>query len=67
MSKKKFNHQWDRVKKTDLSENETKRQSANKSILTNDVFLNACKLCNINPTSRQASKWNNKKGKAFKY
>ena len=33
---------------------------------TNKEFLAACDLVGIKPTTRQASKYRNKKGKAFK-
>ena len=34
-------------------------------IRSNENFINACNFAGINPTSRQASKYRNKKGLAF--
>lgn len=43
------------------------KTQANKSTLKNKEFLWACKEAGIEPTKRQASKWNNKRGKAYNY
>lgn len=47
----------------------TKRYEAmsvrNKAVKENDVFGKACELAGIPVTDRQASKWNNGKGKAL--
>ena len=32
---------------------------------TDTLFQNACKLAGLKPTTRQASKWRNEKGKAY--
>jgi hypothetical protein len=33
---------------------------------TDQAFISACGKVGIDPTKRQASKWRNKKGKAYK-
>ncbi len=66
-SKKKAGQQWDRVSGEDLHGFNVGRANKNKSIMTNDIFIQACKKVNLMPTKRQASKWNNKKGLAYKY
>ena len=33
---------------------------------TNKKFKEFCKIANVNPTTRQASKWRNQKGTAYK-
>lgn len=67
MSKKKFNHQWERVVGTPVSEDELKRQNANKSIMNNEIFLKACENAGVPVTKRQGQKYNNKKGKAYRF
>jgi hypothetical protein len=32
---------------------------------TSPVFIRACEIAGVEPTKRQASKWHNKKGRAF--
>lgn len=65
MAKQKINIQWDRVQRTSPNAEEVRRRDANRSILTNDVFLQACKEAKVSPTTRQARKWNNGKGAAL--
>jgi len=37
----------------------------NKGTMSDPVFLKACKLAKVEPTKRQASKWNNGYGAAY--
>ncbi len=39
----------------------------NKEFLKDKAFLECCKKANIEPSKRQASKFRNKKGIAYKY
>ena len=34
---------------------------------SNELFQEVCKISQIEPTARQASKWRNKKGSAYKF
>lgn len=65
-TKKKNGQQWDRVSGEDLHTFNKDKANKNKSIMSNDIFIQACKNVNIPVTKRQANKWNNKKGLAFK-
>jgi len=58
---------WDRVQKTPVPKEELARRNRNTAILTNALFLQACESVGTEPTKRQASKWNNKKGLAYKF
>lgn len=64
MAKRKLNHQWERVKRTKLEPKYkvTNREFAQK----NKEFIEICVNAGVEPTSRQASKYRNKKGLAFK-
>ena len=66
MRTKDAGKQWDRVTGADLNPNKKALAERNKSTLTNPVFIKACEAVNIPPSKRQASKWNNKMGKARK-
>ena len=66
MAKRKINTQWDRVQGPDLDTGKKQRAERNKSIMADKIFLDACANAGIEPTKRQASKWNSKKGKAYK-
>lgn len=44
-----------------------KRAKKAEGRLKDPVFLGACELADIEPTRRQARKWNNMKGLALKY
>jgi len=72
MSKRKINVKWQRVVGTGQDENEKKKMLANQETIKSKVFIDACELCKtrlgieIKPTERQASKWNMKKGLAYK-
>ena len=37
-----------------------------KPLITNQKFVDACEKAGVKPTRRQASKWLNKKGSAYK-
>lgn len=41
------------------------REGKNKGRLKDPKFLKACELAGVEPTKRQASKWNNQYGAAF--
>ena len=64
--KKKLNIQWERVRGTGTLPVELARQEANKSTLNSGKFIKACEKAGITPTKRQASKFNNQKGAAYK-
>lgn len=46
---------------------EIKRQEANTQVLKSGKFKGACDRAGIEPTRRQASKWNRKKGLAYQH
>lgn len=66
MSKRKQNIQWERVRKTPMNPEQAARTEANKSTLNSGKFTKACEKAGITPSARQASKFNNGKGAAFK-
>jgi hypothetical protein len=41
-------------------------QSTNKSVMSDHKFISGCRKANIKPTERQARKWRNKTGKAYR-
>jgi len=43
----------------------TNGEHRNKGTMANKQFLEACKRASVEPTRRQASKWNNGKGAAI--
>lgn len=47
------------------SEKEKKNQDRNHGTIKNSTFLFLCRLAGVQPTSRQASKYNNRHGAAF--
>lgn len=59
--------QWKRVTGPNLHPENAVRAAANKSVKSSPGFIKACEAVGIQPTARQASKWNNKKGKAYSY
>lgn len=64
---KKVNTQWIRVHGPNLKPENELRQKKNASRLADKNFLAACEAAEVEPTKRQASKWNNRKGKAYAY
>lgn len=44
----------------------SKSKKVHKEFTSNPEFVKACQRAGVDPTTRQASKWNNKKGKAYK-
>ena len=65
--KRKDNVKWTRVSGPDLDPNNKKLAKQNQDTLKNEHFVQACNLAGIPSTKRQASKFNNKKGAAYKY
>lgn len=61
-----MDHKWRRVSATPVPEKEQKRINRNRSIKKNEIFQEACKRAGVPATNRQASKWNNKRGAAFR-
>lgn len=61
-----MDHKWRRVQSTPIPKDEQRRIDRNRGIQKNDIFKQACKAVGVMPTKRQASKWNNKKGMAYK-
>ena len=59
-------YKWERVRGTAMPEGQKKRQDRNRNVMESPTFEEACEVVDIKPTKRQASKWNNKKGLAFK-
>lgn len=57
---------WTRVFGPDLYDT-TGRMDANTNRMTDKLFKRTCNDAGVEPTRRQASKWNNKKGKAYKW
>jgi len=66
MNKQKVSAQWERVHGVGLHPWEEDRSKRNQQILKDQVFCETCNRAGIKPTRRQASKWNNGKGKAYK-
>jgi len=62
----KNRQQWGRVTGVDLKPSKVKRQQANEATLRSKTFTDACEEVGIEPTTRQASKWNLKRGLAYK-
>lgn len=58
---------WERVQKTPVPKEELARRNRNMATLINALFLQACESVGVEPTQRQASKWNNEKGLAYKF
>ena len=63
---RKQNVQWERVRSTSKSPELVRRTEANKSTLNSGKFTKACEKAGVTPSRRQASKFNNEKGAAFK-
>jgi len=63
-----MDRKWERIHNTRnyKSESQVNKEVANKSVLKNEIFLKACEYSGIKATTRQASKWNNQKGLAYK-
>ena len=66
MAKPKFNYQWERVQRTQIPADETRRQQRNFATFNSHEFIKLCEHLNIKPTTRQASKYNNNKGSVYK-
>jgi hypothetical protein len=66
MSKKKIYTMWERVKATPEREIDIARRKAINDTLNSEIFKKACNKANTPITRRQARKFNNKKGIAFK-
>jgi len=67
MAKQKINVQWERVFGPDLDPLNAINREINAGIMKSKDFIQSCKMLNIDPTKRQASKWGNKKGSAYKF
>jgi len=73
MPKQKSYHQWERVHGPDLDKNNKPRKERNAATLKDEVFLNAIENANkikgikCEAVKRQTSKWNNKKGAAYRF
>lgn len=57
---------WERVHGADLDGSRKAKTEKNSNLLKSDYFINLCKHAEVEPTKRQASKYNNKKGSAYK-
>lgn len=49
-----------------MKNKKTAPKKVHKEFTSSPEFVKACKDVGIPPTTRQASKWSNKKGKAYK-
>jgi len=57
-----------KIKANDLhSEKKIRGQNANQGTMADDKFKKACEAAGVPVTKRQASKWNNGKGKAYAF
>jgi len=65
MAKQKLRHSWRRVFGPDLDPTNKPKAAKNKAVLQSEVFITACERAKIDPTKRQASKWNRKTGLAY--
>jgi len=63
----KHNHNWQRVTGTEPSNQELAARKRNDGALNSPQFKNACRMVEIKPTRRQASKFSRKMGLAYKY
>lgn len=61
-----MSNQWVRVHGANLDTNAKEKQEENKNVFNSDKFKNACEKAKTSVTKRQASKFKNKKGAAFK-
>ena len=59
--------QWDRVHGPNLQPYHKERYEAAKNRMKSDEFKSACANAGIEPTRRQARKWNMRKGAAYKH
>lgn len=59
--------QWIRVHGPDLHGDNYNRYERNSAIMRDNRFKSACGWANIPVTRRQASKWANHKGLAYKH
>jgi len=66
MESKFKNGLWDRVTGPNTDVTNKDRAETNKKTKENKHFIDACSEAGVDPTTRQASKWNHKKGKAYK-
>ena len=66
MAKTKYNHQWSRVQRTPVLADEKRRQDRNKATFNSKEFVELCLLHGVPLTTRQASKYNRKKGLLYK-
>ena len=56
---------WERVTGPNLQPQHAERGEKNSTVLNSPSFKAACSRVGIEPTRRQASKFRNKRGKAF--
>lgn len=63
---KKKNHKWKRVITTRMDDGQYNRMEKNTNMMKDSHFQKACENFNVQPTRRQASKWNRKIGLAYK-
>ena len=66
MGKKTGNHQWVRVRGANLQNEHEVRHVAAENRFKDPAFKEACEKAGIPVTKRQARKWNNNKGAAYK-
>ena len=57
---------WERVHGPDVQPGHAERAIRNENRMKDDAFRKACEKAEIEPTRRQASKWNHRQGKAYK-
>ena len=64
---KKINVQWKRVISTPITEAEKAKQDKNRGRMLDPKFKEMCEAVGVAVTKRQASKFNNGKGLAYRY
>ena len=64
---KKMNVSWIRVHGPNLKPENELRHKKNLSRMADADFKASCEAAGVEVTKRQASKWNNKKGRAYAF
>jgi len=58
---------WTRVTGPDLDEKKAEREKKNKNVFESDNFKKMCEDSKTECTKRQASKYNNKRGRVYMF
>jgi hypothetical protein len=57
---------WKRVHGPNIQPGHDERAKKNEARMNDPAFKKACEKADVQPTRRQASKWNHRQGKAYK-